>query len=87
MAFDYGEPHAAYPSAQQAALRARDARMAALGEPWLTRFEPEALAQDLRGLGFDQIEDLGPGEIARRFYGFSRPDGPGAHLIDARRGG
>lgn len=87
VAFDYGEPHAAYPSAQQAALRARDARMGALGEPWLTRFEPEALGQDLRGLGFDEIEDLRPSEIARRFYGRAGRDGPGAHLVRARRKG
>jgi hypothetical protein len=57
--------------------------MAAIGEPWLTHFDPAELAVELRRLGFDRLEDLGPAEIARRFYGAPRPDGPGGRLMRA----
>jgi methyltransferase (TIGR00027 family) len=83
--FDYGEPVSAYPPEQQAFQARRVARMAALGEPWLTRFAPDELDAELRGLGYDTIEDLGPMEIARRFYGVDRADGPGGHFVRARR--
>jgi methyltransferase (TIGR00027 family) len=82
--FDYGEPNTAYPKDLQPGLAARAARMAAIGEPWLTRFEPAKLAAQLASLGFDRIEDLAPAEIATRFLGLARPDGPGGHVISAR---
>ena len=43
-------------------------QVAARGEPWLTYFEPAILAGDLRGIGFTQVEDLGPGEIHDRYF-------------------
>ncbi len=43
-------------------------QVAARGEPWLTYFEPAVLAGDLRGIGFTQVEDLGPGEIHDRYF-------------------
>jgi methyltransferase (TIGR00027 family) len=83
--FDYGVPHSAYPAARQDYHAQRDARMAALGEPWITRFDPAEIAAALTVLGFDKLEDLGPREIAWRFLGVERPDSPGAHLIRAGR--
>jgi len=82
--FDCGEPIHSYPVDKRAAKLERAARVAAMGEPWLTRFEPAVLAGELRELGFDDVEDLGPGEIARRFFG-SRGEGPGGHIIRAQR--
>jgi methyltransferase (TIGR00027 family) len=82
--FDYGEPNAAFPKELQPQLAARDARVAAMGEPWLTRFEPAELAAQLALLGFDAVEDLGPVEIAARFLGLTRPNGPGGHVVSAR---
>src|SRR5581483_7276827 len=41
--FDYGMPRSAYPPEQQAYHARRDARMAALGEPWITRFMPQEI--------------------------------------------
>jgi methyltransferase (TIGR00027 family) len=82
--FDYGEPNAAFPRDHQPRLAAREARLAAMGEPWLTRFEPVELAAQLARLGFDAVEDLGPAEIAARFLGVARPSGPGGHLVSAR---
>jgi methyltransferase (TIGR00027 family) len=84
--FDYGEPPSAFPEGPQRSLQlARAQRAAALGEPWITRFEPADLHAALRGLGFETLEDLGPAEIGRRFYGVERHDGPGGHLMRAAR--
>jgi O-methyltransferase involved in polyketide biosynthesis len=63
-------------------------RAAERGEPWLTYFEPPALARDLRAIGFTQIEDLGPDEIHDRYFK-GRADGLRlngvARLLKARR--
>jgi hypothetical protein len=56
-----------------------------MGEPWITRFTPGEIAAELAQLGFDELEDLGPADISRRFLGVDRPDGPGGHLIRAGR--
>src|SRR5581483_1800766 len=61
--FDYGVPRSAYPPAQQVEHARRDARMAAMGEPWITRFAPAEIAAELAALGFDELEDLGPAEM------------------------
>ena len=82
--FDYGEPNAAFPKDRQPWLAAREARLAQMGEPWLTRFEPPELATKLSELGFDEVEDLGPGEIAARFLDLPGREGPGGHLVSAR---
>ena len=81
--FDYGEPVSSYPLAEQPAHLARLARMALIGEPWVTRFEPAALARDLMALGFGVLEDLGPRQIAERYLGVRRREGPGGHLMRA----
>jgi methyltransferase (TIGR00027 family) len=83
--FDYGVPLTAYPPEQRPYQARRIERMAAIGEPWITRFDPAELAGELRRLGFDALEDLGPSEIARHFFGEIRPDGPGGHLMRAGR--
>jgi len=46
----------------------------ALGEPWRTHFEPEALIGDLRALGFSEISLLSA-EDAQRSYFCGRSDG------------
>jgi methyltransferase (TIGR00027 family) len=82
--FDYGEPNAAFPKDRRPRLAAREARLAEMGEPWLTRFEPPELATKLSELGFEEVEDLGPGDIAARFLGLPGRKGPGGHLVSAR---
>ena len=66
--FDY----ALVPSALSESDRAwhdEAARRATMGgEPWLTYFEPLALAVELRALGFIRVEDLGPDEIHARYF-------------------
>jgi methyltransferase (TIGR00027 family) len=84
--FDYGEPLSAFPDGEARARQAaRAERAAAMGEPWITRFVPAELAAALQQLGFDELEDLGPAQISRRFYGVDRRDGPGGHLMRAAR--
>ena len=84
--FDYGEPLSAFPEGEARARQAaRAERAAAMGEPWITRLVPAELAAALQGFGFDDLEDLGPAQISRRFYGVERRDGPGGHFMRAAR--
>ncbi len=83
--FDYGEPVSAFPQGRLRSLQmTRAQRAARMGEPWITRFDPPELAAMLRELGFDELEDLGPAQIGRRFLGVERRDGPGGHLMRAK---
>jgi methyltransferase (TIGR00027 family) len=82
--FDYGEPVSAFPEGHLRSLQlARAQRAAQMGEPWITRFEPPEVAALLRELGFEELEDLSPAQIGRRFLGVRRGDGPGGHLMRA----
>jgi O-methyltransferase involved in polyketide biosynthesis len=62
-------------------------RLAAIGEPWITYFDPATLARDLRGLGFTQVGDFGA-EGANNRYFKDRTDGlrisGSARLMKAR---
>jgi hypothetical protein len=49
------------------ATRALAARVAAVGEPFRSAFDAAALGADLRRLGFSDVEDLGPDELAVRY--------------------
>jgi O-methyltransferase involved in polyketide biosynthesis len=53
---------------------------AAAGEPWLSNFDPAALAGELRELGFGQVEDLGQAEINARYFA-GRADGLGVGTL------
>jgi methyltransferase (TIGR00027 family) len=83
--FDYGEPPEAYPADRRAGYEAMIARAVAAGEPWLSFFNPAELRLALARLGFSDIEDLAPMQVAAR-YGVQRdPDAPGGHIVRARR--
>ena len=84
--FDYGEPVDAYPPARRAGYEAMIAGAAAAGEPWLSFFVPDELEAALSALGFAEIEDLSPREIAIRYFGEEDPPhkAPGAHIVRAR---
>lgn len=86
--FEYAEPFENYHAERRAIVSRWAERSAALGEPYLCFFDPIELLQQLRGLGFNIIEDLGPAELAERFFGVSRQDilpVPGPHLVRAHR--
>ena len=84
--FTYSAPRDRPP----AAWLALKTRADGLGEPWITFFEPDALAGELRRLGFAELLDLGPDDAFAR-YCRGRADGlrPGGsgHLMSARTGG
>jgi methyltransferase (TIGR00027 family) len=85
--FDYAQSPERMSPERRAQLEARAERVARIGEPWLTYFEPDEIAAELTGLGFTSIEDLGPAQLAERF--FRRPglppDTPGGHVLRALR--
>ena len=66
--FDYSDPpHTLTPEGRDYHAT-RAARVAAIGEPWLTYFEADHLHPQLRALGFHHLEDLGPTEISLRYF-------------------
>jgi methyltransferase (TIGR00027 family) len=67
--FDYTNPPDTIddPAAREM-LKSLSQRVAALGEALQTFFVTPALHEKLRALGFKKIEDLGPSEIAARFF-------------------
>jgi methyltransferase (TIGR00027 family) len=83
--FDYSDPPASLSPERRARHERRAGRVADLGEPWVTYFEAEKLHTKLRALGFAEIEDLGPAQIASRY--FPRRAGPlsdkGGHVLRA----
>jgi hypothetical protein len=72
-------------AARNAEHQALIARVAALGETIQSHFETDELRAELTALGFRTINDLGPAEVAARFF----PQGTlpisrtGAHIVHA----
>jgi len=65
--FDYGVDPSRLTPAQRSVYDALAARVAAVGEPWLTAFAPEALGERLRALGFRAIEDADAETLNARY--------------------
>ncbi len=85
--FDYSEPLKNYPPARRDEMMALGERAAAMGKPWLSHFGPAELAVILAEHGLTDQEDMGVGEIARRYLGAPAGrgvDGPGPHVMRAR---
>jgi methyltransferase (TIGR00027 family) len=72
--FEFALPGSRLSDAARASREMEMARVAAIGEPWLTFFEPDPLASRLRGLGFRGVEMLPP-EDANEAYFAGRIDG------------
>jgi methyltransferase (TIGR00027 family) len=72
--FDYAVERSLLSPRQQVALDALAARVARAGEPFQLFFDPAALARDLAGLGFENIEDLNGDAINARYFA-GRTDG------------
>ncbi|HXW13685.1 MAG TPA: hypothetical protein VEN79_04170 [Terriglobia bacterium] len=73
------------PPAWRAGHEKRAARVAELGEAWLTHFEADDLRAKLMALGFCEVEDLGPPQIAARYFphrAIILPD-KGGHILRA----
>jgi hypothetical protein len=86
--FDYSNPPDQLPPQRQAAPARRSARVAQLGEEWLSYFDTETLHEQLYRIGFVRLDDLGPYEIARRYLPevAASVSGAGGHIIHAATG-
>lgn len=84
--FDYSVPPSSLPDATRSARGVMAARAAAAGEPWITHFEPNEVAGELRALGFTVLEDVAPDRAIDRYFS-SRTDGlrpgSGGHVVRA----
>jgi methyltransferase (TIGR00027 family) len=72
--FDYGVTPSRLGMLQRALFAAMAARVKAVGEPWVTTFDPAVLQDELRRDGFPDVEDLGPEELNARYFS-GRADG------------
>jgi methyltransferase (TIGR00027 family) len=66
--FDYVVPRESLGILERMALDALSRRVESAGEPFVTVFEPKALAERLIRIGFRSVEDLGSDEINARYF-------------------
>jgi methyltransferase (TIGR00027 family) len=66
--FDYMIPPASLPFTKRIGFYLMARRVAAVGEPWRSSFDPATLARDLREMGFTRLEDLGPAALDARYF-------------------
>ncbi len=83
VAFDYSDPPASLPLDQRMSQFVRATGVAAIGEPFLSYFDPPELHALLREAGFVAIDDLGPQALIERYF---RPGEP-AQGLRRERGG
>jgi methyltransferase (TIGR00027 family) len=85
--FDYSNPpDTILDPARRAFHEALTERVAAAGEMFRSYFDTEALGDSLRELGFREIEDIGPGQIAARYFpgrAGGKASGGGGHVLRA----
>ena len=87
LVFDYAVPPESLSWTSRLIVNEMAKRVAALGEPWKTYFDPAALLADLRGAGFTSAEDFGAEALNRRYFA-GRTDklklGGAGHMAMAR---
>lgn len=83
--FDYSDPPDALPAELREIHDQRAARVAELGEPWINYPDAAQLHGSLKELGFHTIEDLGPRQIAARWFPARAASMPekGGHILRA----
>ena len=86
--FDYANPPSSLADGDgRAAYEALAARVASVGESFQSYFDTDELRARLGELGFSEVTDLGPGDIAARYFpgagAFGRDKG--GHIVHARR--
>jgi methyltransferase (TIGR00027 family) len=83
---DYAEPIENYPMERRAAVQAIADRVAALGEPWVSYFDPAEIRTALSDVGFTRFEDLGTEAIMERYLGVTPTRrGAGPHVLWASK--
>ena len=85
--FDYAVPPSTLSWTSRLVFNQIAKRVAALGEPWKTFFDPPSLLADLRGFGFTSAEDFDADSLNRRYFA-GRTDklkiGGAGHMAMAR---
>ncbi len=66
--FDYSDSPDSLSGEARVSHEMRATQVAQLGEAWLNYFEAEELRAKLMLLGFSEVEDLGPAQIAARYF-------------------
>jgi methyltransferase (TIGR00027 family) len=72
--FDYGVLPALLSAGERSSIELLSTRAAEQGERWKTCFDPTTFAGELRSLGFQEVEDLGPEQLHERYLS-GRTDG------------
>jgi methyltransferase (TIGR00027 family) len=87
--FDYADPPETLSPEVRAYHDRRAARVEAIGESWITYFEADKLRPRLLDLGFTEVEDLGPPQLAARYHAQRLARGPvhdrGGHVLLASK--
>jgi methyltransferase (TIGR00027 family) len=86
--FDYSNPPGSLSPEMRAVHDARAQHVARIGEAWVSYFESDVLGAKLMSLGFTQVEDLGPPQIAARYFPQRAGMAPakGGHIVRAALG-
>jgi O-methyltransferase involved in polyketide biosynthesis len=72
--FDYSIAKELLTPRQRDVLDGLAARVAAVGEPFVTFFDPKDLHNELRAAGFNEVVDSGPDELNPQYFS-GRTDG------------
>ena len=85
MVFDYSNPPDSLSAEMRAVHDARAAHVAELGETWVSYFDSDELRVRLTGIGFTEVEDLGPPQIVARYFPQRTGVAPekGGHIVRA----
>src|SRR5580704_6861280 len=85
--FDYADPPDTLSPKARAFHHARSERVQAIGEAWVTYLDAGLLHEGLRKIGFSDIEDLGPRQIAARYFPSRASSAPerGGHVLRGAR--
>ena len=85
--FDYTVPPSSQNFIRRFVFRLLAHKMAVIGEPWQTFFDPQQLSRELKDIGFTQVEDFDPENINSLFFS-DRTDelkvGSFGHLMKAK---
>lgn len=83
--FDYSDPPETLAPEHRVEHDRRAAHVAALGEAWVNYLDADSLHAKLAALGFTEIEDLGPPQIAKRYFPERAGTRParGGHILRA----
>jgi methyltransferase (TIGR00027 family) len=66
--FDYVTPPSSQSHLRRLVFRLLARKVASVGEPWQSFYDPNSLTMDLKTIGFTQAEDIGPEEINALFF-------------------